>query len=98
MEEGFVDVRAALVADGEPPVRGQPGQRALHHPAMASQALAALDAPAGNADLDVAPPQGLPAAREIVGFVCVQRGGTAPRATAGPFERRDTVEQRLKDG
>ena len=42
MEEGLRDVRPALVADGQAAVLRKPGQGALHAPAVAAQAGAAL--------------------------------------------------------
>ena len=42
--EGHVDVGPTLVAHRKAPELGEPSQRALNDPAMAAQALAALDA------------------------------------------------------
>jgi len=37
VQEGFVDVGATLVADAQPPILVQPGNRALDHPALATE-------------------------------------------------------------
>ena len=46
--EGPVDVGATLVADREPSEAGEPGQRALDHPAVSPEAVGALDARAAR--------------------------------------------------
>lgn len=89
-------VGASLVADRQASKPTQPGQGAFDHPAIAAQALAALDAFARDAHLDVASGQRLPAARDVIGFVGVQLG----RALAWPppwaFDRLDRVKQGLE--
>src|SRR5262245_10880415 len=47
-EEGVMDVRPALIADGQPPEAVEPGQRALDDPAVPTEALAGVDALAGD--------------------------------------------------
>ena len=49
-----MDVRPALVADGEAAVLGQPRQRPLHHPEIPTEPLAALDSLPGNPAFDAA--------------------------------------------
>src|ERR671935_195092 len=98
MEERLMDVGPALVADREPTVLGQPSQRPLDDPAMPSQALAALDALAGNAHLDVAPPQGLATARNVVGLVRVQLVRACAGPSAAALDGGNAVQQGLKDG
>ena len=60
-EEGLVAVGAALIADGQAAVAVEPGEGPLDDPAVAAQALARIDPLAGDADLDVAARQRLPA-------------------------------------
>src|SRR5688500_16267528 len=43
-EEGAVDVRALLIADGEAPHLVEMGERALYHPAVAPEPRARVDA------------------------------------------------------
>src|SRR3954454_706540 len=81
-EEGEVDVVAPLVADHQPAAAGDPGQRALHHPAVPTQALAALDAAPGDPGDDAAPAAGAAAAGVVVGLVGVQLPRAAPRTAA----------------
>src|SRR5215211_1659916 len=72
MEERLVDVRPPLIAHRQPAILAQPRQRTLHHPPVPSQLLARVDPTAGDAWGYIPPPQGLPAAGEVVGFVGVQ--------------------------
>lgn len=66
---------AALEAHPELAEGGQPRMRALDHPAMTAQALLALDALAGDAHPDATPPQMLPTASAVVGFVRMELVG-----------------------
>src|SRR5579872_7304103 len=52
MQKRLMDVVAALVADAQSPKTVQPGKRALHHPTVLAQLLAALNATPGNARRD----------------------------------------------
>ena len=70
--EGQVDVGAALVADGQATVAGQPGEGAFHHPAMSAEAGAALDAAAGDARGDAADAAFPAAAAVVLGLVGVK--------------------------
>src|SRR3989440_741258 len=97
MEEGLMDLRAALVAHGEAAELGQPGQRTLHDPAVAAQAGAALDALAGNAALDPPPPQGDPTGRAVIRLVGVQLVRTLAGPSAGPLDRLDAIDQLGQD-
>jgi hypothetical protein len=74
-----VDVRPSLVAHREPAVAGHPRQRALHHPPVSSQPLAALLALPGYAALDAALAQCLAALLRVVGLVGVQLSRTLSR-------------------
>src|SRR4051794_21782523 len=67
-----MDVSAGFIAHAEPAKLVEPGQGALHHPAMAPQLLTGVEALAGDADLDVAPREGATAAGDVVGFVGMQ--------------------------
>src|ERR687885_352584 len=97
MEEGLMDIRAALVAHGEAAEPGQPGQRALHDPAVPAQACATLDALAGNAALDSPPPQGDPTGRAVIRLVGMQLVRTLAGPSARPLDRLDAIEQRGQD-
>jgi hypothetical protein len=79
--EGEMDVRAAFVADGQASESRQPRQRTLDDPAVAAQALTALDPPARNAGHDPAGPAFPTATAVVVGFVGVQLAGPAARAS-----------------
>ena len=61
-----MEVVAPLVADREPAAAGDPGQGALDHPPVPTQALAALDPAPGDPGDDAAPAAGAAAAGGIV--------------------------------
>src|SRR3712207_5114384 len=91
-----MDVGATFIADGEPPEAVEPGQRALHDPAVASQLLAAVDALAGDAHLDVAPATGAPLRRIIISLVGMQLVGPSTGTASGSADGRDRIERRLE--
>jgi hypothetical protein len=70
--EGFVDVRTSLVAHGQPTEAIEPSVRALHHPPVPAQPLAALDAAACDARYNPTRPALVSARFSVVGFVSVQ--------------------------
>ena len=77
-----MDVGAALVADGQASVAGEPGEGTLHHPAVSSEAGAALDATACDARGD-ATGAALPAAATVVvGLIGVEFARPLPWAAA----------------
>jgi hypothetical protein len=92
-----MDIGPTLVADGEPAEAIEPGQRAFHHPAMAPQALAGVDRLAGNADLDVAFRQRLPAARDVIGFVGMPLVRPLTPTAVGLANPGHGVEEGLED-
>jgi hypothetical protein len=74
------DVRAPLVAHPEPAKAEQPSERALCHPAVATEPLARVDATLCDARGDASDVQGTAEARGIVGFVGVQLGRASARS------------------
>src|SRR5688500_13828228 len=91
----------ALVADEQAAVAVQPGEGALGDPPVAAEALARVDAAAGDARDDVPAPERVAAAAEVVRLVGVELRGAPARAArpvARPLERRDGVDQALEDG
>src|SRR5690242_10342595 len=92
-----MDVRPAFVADGQPSIAIEPGERPLDDPAMADEPFARLDALAGDADLDVPLRERLPAARNVVCLVGVAFGGPLASAAVGLLDRRDRIKQVLED-
>lgn len=93
-EEGLVDVVAAFVADAQPAAAMQPGQGALHDPAMPTEALARFDPAASNAWADAALPRRPAAAGKVVTFVRVQFRWPAPGCAAPLANRWHRVQQR----
>ena len=92
-----MDVRPALVADGQAAVRSQPGQGALHDPAVAAQAAATLHPLARDADFDPAFAQGAPTAQVVIRLVRVDFVRALAGPTPRPLDGRDTVDQRRED-
>ncbi len=93
-----MDVVTSLIADGEAPELGEPGEGALHHPPMPAQPIAGLDALAGDAHRDVATGQCRAAARQVVGRVGMQLSRAVAGATPRAPDRRDAVDHPLEDG
>lgn len=75
-----MDVSALRVADAQSTDWGEPGRSSLHAPAMASEMLAALDAPSSDPWCDAARPTLASAATMIVALVCLQLVWCASRA------------------
>jgi hypothetical protein len=83
-EEGQEVAGVALVAQGQPPVAGQPGKRALDDPSVPAQLVAGLGALAGDAGGDAAVADPGAQVRLVIGLVRVELGGlAAARAAAG---------------
>ena len=89
-----MDIGPPLVADGQPPVLAEPGQGALHHPAMATQPLAGVDAFAGDAHPDVALGKRAATARDVVGLVGMQLGRPLAAVAVRLLDRRHGIEHR----
>lgn len=70
--EGFVDVGAPLVADGQTAEAVEPGERSFDDPAVAAQPLAAVDATLRNAGGDCPGAAFGPAPVVVVGLVGVK--------------------------
>ena len=92
-----MDIGPSLIADGQPAVPVEPGQGALHHPAMAAQPLAGVDAFAGDAHPDVALGKRPATARDVVGLVGMQLVRALAAPAVGLLDRRDGIEQLLED-
>src|SRR5579883_435533 len=92
-EESDVDVGFARVADGELAVPGEPGQTALHHPAMLAQVLARLDAAASDAGQEATPREELATAGQVVGLVGMHLAGPFASVAVALFHRRQGRDQ-----
>ena len=95
-----MDVRPPLIAHHQPAILAQPRQRTLHHPPVPSQLLARVDPTAGDAWGYIPPPQGLPAAGEVVGFVGVQLLRALARPSGfptRPLDRLDAIHGLLQN-
>lgn len=79
-EEGHVNVGAAFVADGKAAEASEPSEGPLHHPSVAAELLAALDAASGDARRNRASPAFPAATLVIVAFVGVQLDGATTRS------------------
>ncbi len=92
-----MDVGPPFVAHAQTAEVIEPGERALHHPAMPTQALAGIGALARDADPDMAAGECPPAARIVVALV----GMDLVRALAATAVRLpngwDGIEQPLED-
>jgi hypothetical protein len=91
-------VLAPRVADRQPPEVVKPGHRALHDPAVATQARLVRHALARDAAVDAPTPEGAAAAAHGVARVGVPLGGALASPTAGPLARREGGDERREDG
>jgi hypothetical protein len=84
-EEGQEVAGVTFVAQGQPPVAGQPGERSFDDPPVPAELVTGLDAFAGDADGDAAVAEPGAQVSLVIGLVRVQLGRlAAARAAAGP--------------
>jgi len=91
-----MEVRAPLIADGQPPVPVKPREGAFNHPAMATQSVVGVDPLARDVHLDVATAQEAAAAGDVVRFVGMDLGGATPTSMPSCANRGNRVEQRFE--
>src|SRR5688572_11388208 len=97
VEQASEEVGSPLVADAKATAAEQPGERALHHPAMPPQLLRGLDAAASNPRRDAAGAECPPEGRGVVGLVSVEFGRALARSPWPPAwanDRGNVVDQR----
>ena len=92
-EEGFVDVVAPVGPDQESPAVVEPGEGALHDPALTADAGAVLGLAAGDDRLDSSLPDEAAVLVVVVAAVGDQHLRPPPRSPDTATHRRDTVEQ-----
>ncbi len=100
MEEGIVQDVIAFIAHEQAAVAVEPGEVALHDPALASQPLTRVDAFAGDTWDDAAAAERSPVATGGIAQVGMQFVGPSAGTTGpamGLLERRDGVDQALQD-
>jgi hypothetical protein len=85
-------VRAPLVSNEQAAKSMKPGDGALDDPALASEALAALDHRAGDATTDALHAQVKAVALGVVALVCVQLFGPPLRSADASCDRLDPRE------
>ena len=95
-EEGFMDIRPALIANLQPPEAVQLGVRALNNPAMPTELLLRLDALAGDARGDSPFPQSRLVFLRLVALVRVQLGGTLAGTSSRTLDGRNGVDSLLE--
>ena len=86
-------VKSAFIADAQAVHPRKPSQRALDHPAVAPQPLAAFNTSAGNARDDAALPASVAAAPMVIRLVGVQLVRPAPRPAAPALDRGYRIKQ-----
>lgn len=92
----MMDVDPSFVSDGEASEAVEPGESTFDHPSLAADALAGLDAAAGDPWLAPAPLAGAAATAMIVGLVAMQPIWPSPWPAALAGNRRDCVEPRFE--
>ena len=91
-----MDVRAALVADGESAEAMHPGKGSFNDPAVASESLGRFDATTSDAWNDAPRTTRCPGLAGIECLVAVQLVGSKARAADGLLDGRDAVQQWLQ--
>ena len=92
-----MDIGAPFITHPQPPVLVEPGEGALHHPAVTAQPLAGVDPFPGDADFDVALAEGTAAAGNVVGLVGVAFVWPFAAAAVGLPDRGDSIEHLRED-
>ena len=92
MEEGGVEIIAALEANEESAVAMQPGEAAFDNPAVPAELGAGVDAWTSDPRGDVPATQGVASGAAVVGLVGVQLGRPSAWSTSGTSDRRDGVD------
>jgi putative spermidine/putrescine transport system substrate-binding protein len=90
-------VGTALVANAQAATAKQPGERALHYPAVPTKALARVNASPGYSWGNAARAQRTPQVREVIGLVGVEFGRSSarsPRSSSRADDGWNGVEQR----
>ena len=82
MQKCLVQIKPSFVADDQPLVLAQPCQRALDHPPVLAQLLAALNSFASNPRSDASLPQSTSAPPKVVPFVSMQLEWPLPPSSA----------------
>ena len=91
-----MQIGQALVPHAEAPVPAQPAQRALGHPPIPTEPLAAVDASAGDPRGDASPAAGGPTVGGIVRFVGVQLVGPLARPAQRAPDGLHGIEHRFE--
>ena len=94
LEERFVDVGAAFVADAQAAVLVQPGDRALDDPTLFAEPRAVRLLGAADLGADAAGAQFVAVAAGVVGAIAEQPPRPAAGATALAAHRRDRINER----
>jgi hypothetical protein len=93
-----VQLGTALIAGAQPPQVVQPGEGALHHPALFAEPRAVLDAASGDHWLHATAPQLAAVLVVVVTAVGEQPLGTPSRAPSLAGDGADAVDQRQQLG
>ena len=91
-----MDLRAALIVDGQATEFRQSGEGSLDHPAMASQPRAELDAAAGHPRDEVAIAASAPATRQVVGRLGMEFGRAFAAMPVRVPNQRNRIKHRLQ--
>src|SRR5436305_10081958 len=90
MQKSFVDIQPSFISDDQPTELAQPSERALNHPPVLAQLLAALHSFTCNSRSDASLPESSSASLKVVPFVGMQ--------LTWPFPSPSAQEPGLLDG
>ncbi len=91
-----MDVETTLETNSQFAETGEPGMRALDHPAMPSEPLLAFHCAPGDTGRDTALLQVTTTACEVIAFVCMQLAGAFARLAIQARHRRNGIKRGLE--
>jgi len=97
VEQALEQIGPPFVAHTEAAAPQQPGQRALHHPAVSSESFGGVDPTSRNPRRNATSAQGTAEVRGIVGLIGVEFGRSLARPARSPArsdDRGNVVDQR----
>jgi hypothetical protein len=96
LKESLVNIHSSLIADGQPAEAVEPCERALHHPSVSSQLLAALYSSAGDTRGDASLSQSLAIGLGIVPFVSIHLVRALTWSASSALHRRNSIHHLLQ--
>ena len=91
-----MDIQSPFVSDGQPAKAVEPGERALYHPAVTPQFLAAFDASPSDTRCDASLAKSRPISFGVVPFISMHFVRSSAWPTSSTLEGRDSINHLLQ--